>query len=398
MADSKGSNYTKVGIFVTLGLVVACALIFIIGDERHMFHRKVVLHTQFHDVSGLRAGSPVRMGGVNVGQVTAVRFSNDPHDADLHVDFEIVDDALVRVRRNSIAQIASKGLLGDKALDITIGDPAQAQVQNGETIRGESNDEIGNAMRYATTLLDRANTVMDNIVTATRPFRSEQLGNDVIAMAHDLRSIANQVATGQGTVGRLLRDEQMANQIQGTLASAQQTMREVQGTAAQVEAMARDARNGHGLVHALIYDEAGGRAVQSMGTAADEFAAITHDIRSGNGGLHNIIYGTDSSEAVANINQATASLRDIMHDVQRGRGTIGALLVDPSLYEDLKSLVGNVQRNEILRAMVRYSIHANERAGQPTVTASGGSESSGAPSGGGSTDSSVTGTSSSSAP
>jgi hypothetical protein len=51
--------------------------------------------------------------------------------------------------------------------------------------------------------------------------------------------------------------------------------------------------------------------------------------------------------------------------------------------------VGNVQRNEILRAMVRYSIHANERAGQPTVTATGGSESSGAP-----TDSSATSTTS----
>jgi phospholipid/cholesterol/gamma-HCH transport system substrate-binding protein len=334
-----------------------------------MFHRKVVLHTQFHDVGGLRAGSPVRMGGVNVGQVTAVRFSSDPHDPDLHVDFEMVDDALVRVRRNSIAVIASKGLLGDKALDISIGDNSLPQLHNGDTIRGQESDELGNAMRNATALLDRANTVMDTIVTATRPFANEQLGNDVIAMAHDLRGIANQIATGQGTVGRLLRDEQMANQIQGTLASAQQTMRAVQGTASQVESMAHDARTGHGLVHALLYDEQGGQAVRSMGNAASELAAITHDVRSGNGGLHNIIYGTDSSDAVANINQATAGLRDIIRDVQHGRGTIGALLVDPSLYDDLKSLVGNVQRNDILRAMVRYSIHANERNGQPVVTA-----------------------------
>lgn len=367
--DAKGSNYTKVGIFVTLGLVVAGALVFVIGDERHMFNRKVVLHTQFHDVGGLRTGSPVRMGGVNVGQVTAVRFSNDPHDPDLHVDLEIVDDALVRVRRNSVAVVASKGLLGDKALDITIGDPSQPSLHNGDTIRGQDSDEIGNAIRNATGLLDRANTVMDNIVAATRPLGNEQLGNDIIALAHDLRTVMNQVATGNGTVGRLLRDDAMANQVAGTLASAQQTMREMQGTMSQVQAMAHDARTGHGLVHALIYDEAGAHAVTQMGNAANELAAITHDVRAGNGGLHNIIYGTDSSDAVANINQATAGLRDIVRDVQHGRGTIGALLVDPSLYDDLKSLVGNVQRNDILRAMVRYSIHANERAGQPTVTA-----------------------------
>jgi phospholipid/cholesterol/gamma-HCH transport system substrate-binding protein len=45
-----------------------------------------------------------------------------------------------------------------------------------------------------------------------------------------------------------------------------------------------------------------------------------------------------------------------MKDIRAGRGTLGALLVDPSLYEDIKTLVGNVQRNEVLRALVRYAI------------------------------------------
>jgi phospholipid/cholesterol/gamma-HCH transport system substrate-binding protein len=359
--DARGSNYVRVGIFVLAGLITAALLTFIIGEERNMFRRKVVLHTQFRDVAGLRVGSPVRMGGINVGSVTAVRFGDDPRDPNLHVDFEMTSEALQRVRRNSVARIASKGLLGDKALDITVGDPAQPPVRNGDTIRGESSDEIGNAMRNATALLDRANSVMDNIVTATRPFANEQLGNDVVALAHDLRLITNQIAAGNGTVGRLIRDPEMANRIEGTLASAQAVMRDVQGATAQVNAMARDARTGRGMIHALIYDEAGGRAVRSMGEAAQEIAAITRDVRTGNGGLHDIIYGNDSAQVMANLNQTTAAMRDILRDVQRGRGTLGALLVDPSLYEDLKSLVGNVQRNEILRAMVRYSIHASER-------------------------------------
>jgi phospholipid/cholesterol/gamma-HCH transport system substrate-binding protein len=367
--DSKGSNYVRVGIFVLAGLITAAVLIFIIGDERNMFRRKVVLHTEFRNVAGLRVGSPVQMGGVNVGSVTAVRFSSNPRDPNLHVDFEMNHDALARVRRNSVAEIASKGLLGDKALEITVGDPAQPPVHDGATIPGREADEIGTALRNATTLLDRANTVMENIVTATRPFANEQLGHDVVALAHDLRLITNQVAAGNGTVGRLLRDPEMASRIDGTLASAQAAMREVQGATAQVHAIAREARSGRGLVHALVYDEQGGQAVRSMGQAASELAAITRDVRTGNGGLHNIIYGNDSAQVVANLNQTTAAVRDIMRDVQRGRGTLGALLVDPSLYEDLKSLVGNIQRNEILRAMVRYSIHASERGRQTTPQA-----------------------------
>jgi phospholipid/cholesterol/gamma-HCH transport system substrate-binding protein len=46
--------------------------------------------------------------------------------------------------------------------------------------------------------------------------------------------------------------------------------------------------------------------------------------------------------------------------MKAGRGTIGALLVDPTVYEDVKSLVGNVERNQVLRALVRYSIKQNE--------------------------------------
>jgi phospholipid/cholesterol/gamma-HCH transport system substrate-binding protein len=53
-------------------------------------------------------------------------------------------------------------------------------------------------------------------------------------------------------------------------------------------------------------------------------------------------------------------LREIVSNVKAGRGTIGGLLVDPSVYEDVKALVGNLERNQVLRALVRYSIKQNE--------------------------------------
>lgn len=61
-------------------------------------------------------------------------------------------------------------------------------------------------------------------------------------------------------------------------------------------------------------------------------------------------------------------LREIVADMKKGRGTIGALLVDPTVYEDIKSLVGNVERNQVLRALVRYSIKQSEEKPHATVT------------------------------
>jgi len=67
---------------------------------------------------------------------------------------------------------------------------------------------------------------------------------------------------------------------------------------------------------------------------------------------------------VDNLNQASADLGQIVRDMREGKGTMGALLVDPSIYEDLKILLGNVGRNRSLRALVRYSISRDESIGR----------------------------------
>ena len=73
---------------------------------------------------------------------------------------------------------------------------------------------------------------------------------------------------------------------------------------------------------------------------------------------------------MGNVNAMSDDLRSIVHDVRQGKGTLGALLVDPSVYEDIRALVGNVERNEVLRALVRYSIKADEGGGRaPRVDA-----------------------------
>ena len=61
-------------------------------------------------------------------------------------------------------------------------------------------------------------------------------------------------------------------------------------------------------------------------------------------------------------------LRAIVAGVRQGKGTLGALLVDPTVYADIKSVVGNVERNEVLRALVRYSIKADEQRAAPVVS------------------------------
>jgi phospholipid/cholesterol/gamma-HCH transport system substrate-binding protein len=360
------SHQIKVGLFVLIGVAVLSVLVFMVGDERHMFNSQSHLRASFRDVAGLKVGSPVRMGGVDVGTVDEISFGATREDYRIHVRFTIVASQLSRVRSDSVVRIASKGLLGDKALDITMGHDARAVSEGGE-VRSEESDDLGVMMRSAGEAMTRANEVLGNVATATRPLANPQLGNDIAAVVHDLRTISHQIAEGPGTAHQLLADGATAARIDRTLLALEAASARFVSTADHIDAIAREARTGHGLVHALVYDREGETMLRSLSNVSNEVAAITRDVRTGNGGLHQIIYGTDSAQAVANINQATASLRDVMTDVRAGRGTIGALLTDPSLYEDLKSIVGNVQRNEILRAMVRYSIHQDEAPRAPVA-------------------------------
>ena len=91
-------------------------------------------------------------------------------------------------------------------------------------------------------------------------------------------------------------------------------------------------------------------------------------MRTQNGIAHAVVYGDpDMQQIMGNLNAMSGDLRKIVADIKAGKGTIGGLLVDPSVYEDLKALVGNVERNQVLRALVRYSIKQDEKAGGPAV-------------------------------
>jgi phospholipid/cholesterol/gamma-HCH transport system substrate-binding protein len=126
--------------------------------------------------------------------------------------------------------------------------------------------------------------------------------------------------------------------------------------------------SGPGLAHEVIYGDS--KAVAQFGTAADEVGKMLAGIREGNGLAHGLLYGDDGrggdsalgEKLAGDVAGMSGDLRAMVSDMRQGKGTLGALLVDPSVYEDLKMLLGNVQRNQTLRALVRYSIQRDDGA------------------------------------
>lgn len=349
---SDGSRELKVGIFVTAALVIGGILVFIIGDRSAMFASKTEYEAIFDSVSGLRAGSPVRIAGIDVGTVKDVSFGDDGR---VHVRVEVREDASAFVREGSTASVGSKGLLGDQLIEITVGQGEP--LPPGSTI---PTSEASMLQEFLGETGRDAEAVVRNINRATEGL-AETLGDpavqeDIRGIVHNLQVLSTLAQEEDGTVRRLFADPEMADDLQATLRSLRGSSNELNQTLRGVRRIIAEVERGDGTAHELIYGEQGVQMLAGLAQAAGEVATILRDVRTGDNNMHDLLYGDEAGGLIANLTEASVDLRAIVADVRAGRGTIGGLLVDPSIYEDVKRLVGNLERNDILRSLVRYSI------------------------------------------
>jgi phospholipid/cholesterol/gamma-HCH transport system substrate-binding protein len=120
-------------------------------------------------------------------------------------------------------------------------------------------------------------------------------------------------------------------------------------------------KDGDGTLHALIYKDQITGLLTSLTATAEKVDALVVEIKEGDGLIHDLVYTEEGQSMLANLTDASADIRDVVASVKRGEGTVGALLVDPTLYEDIKTLLGKAQRNKILKDYVRDTLRRNER-------------------------------------
>lgn len=353
----------KVGVFVLGAVILTTIIVFLIGDNRRVWDRKNSYHAKFKDVVGLRAGSPVRMGGVDVGSVSEVRHATDPSDPLIYVTVDVARSESDRVHRDTKARIVNKGLLGDKmvVLEGGTGIPAHGDAFIDSE---EEPKDFGRTMDKFEGIAAKADETMEAVRKTSEKLADPQLAEDLRGSVKSMRTILDGVANKNGTAHRLIFDEEEATRVDHILANLDATMANMNAVSANAKEISERAKAGPGLVHALVYDE--NLANGTTGTMVELNKSLAA-LRTSNGIGHALIYGDDSTQHVmGNVSKMSDDLREIVANVKAGRGTLGGLLVDPSVYEDIKSLVGNVERNQVLRALVRYSIKQNEEA-RPAV-------------------------------
>ncbi len=352
----------RVGIFVLAALVIGATIAFAIGSQKNVFTSKTTYYAIFHDVGGLQKGNTVRVAGVSVGSVTEVVIAES---GSIEVYFRVIDDATHLVRgqpdtalvdgepKPSFAAIGSKGLLGDRLIEITVGSDEYPEWDPDEPIPVSVG---GGIMALAERTLTEAEGTAHNLRLASDPFADQEFSNDLKETARNLAKASGLIASGDGTIGRLMNDAELGRDVKGAVKELRAAGKQVAALGKNLNQITEDIQTNEGTAHALLYGSEGADAIRNIRDTFGQLNTILTDVREGDGAVNQLIYGELDDSFMDNLQNASDDIAFLTKEARAGKGTVGALLTDPSIYEDIKRLVGDLERNDILRALVRYSI------------------------------------------
>jgi phospholipid/cholesterol/gamma-HCH transport system substrate-binding protein len=298
MADPRKVRWSqlKVGVVGLGAFLILAVLIFLLTSSKGFFQKTALLHTFMDDASGMAEGTPVRLNGYTVGSLESIVLIA-PSEPKRSVEFimKVQEKFLRQIPVDSVAGISASNLLGDKFLNITKGRDART-VKDGAEIKSLQAQDIPELMAQAANLLQTFQTIINR-----------------------LDSLLVGVEQGKGNIGKLLKDEELYNRLNGI--------------AKEGQTLLSDVRTGHGTISKLIYDDALYQEIRSPIKRVD---ALLADLQAGRGSAGKLL------KDPALYDEAQASLGEIhalLTDLSAGKGTAGKLLKDDALHQRLEELV-----------------------------------------------------------
>jgi phospholipid/cholesterol/gamma-HCH transport system substrate-binding protein len=195
MNESPNRRGVLVGFFVLLGIIFFVAGILMVGNLHETFKNKMEVVSLFDDVNGLQKGNNVWFSGVKVGTVSSLHFYGK---SQVEVRIKIDTKTQQYIRRDAMVKISSDGIIGNKILIIYGGSSTSAMIQEGDT--------LGVEKTFSTE--DMINTLQEN-------------NKNFLAITNDFKVISKGLVAGEGTIGKLLKDEAVYANINAATASLQ---------------------------------------------------------------------------------------------------------------------------------------------------------------------------------
>ena len=298
------SEKISLGIFVIIGTALLIVAAYLIGNRQNLFGSTFTVHAVFRNVSGLQQGNNVRYSGINVGTVRRIQMQND---TTIVVSMTLQENITRHIKTDAIATIGSDGLVGSMIVNIVPGNGQAPLVSSGDTVVTYS--RIG-----AEDMLSTLNKTSENAALLTA----------------DLLQVTEALKEGRGTLGRLLNDTTMAQDLEITLNNLKIASSSANSTILNLNKLLAEENYQNSVAGILLTDSAMGQRMKNT-----------------------LINLETSSEEIASMSQTLDSL---LGGIAEGEGALNYLATDTTLVRNLDATVRNLEEgtarfNENMEAM-----------------------------------------------
>ena len=332
----------KDGITVLAGSITLAILILLMSGTGGIFTHKILLKSYFDNAGGLREGAPVRLQGVDIGNVTRIRVIADPsHKLNpVEVTMKVNTKYHENLRKDSMTTLSTAGVLGETYLDIDSAQAKGPEIHEGDVLATREAPQIEDVVRASQSTLQNLESLEKRVDRILAFVESGQgsigkviydpgLYNRLNATVAQFQDLVADVANGKGSIGKLLVDDEL--------------YRKANGTIDKLNTVIDDLNAGKGTAGKFLKDPT------LYNTANDTVANVkklTDDINAGKGSIGVL---AKDPEFAAKLQNTMNKLSALMDKLNSGEGTIGKLMQDDSVYNNTDQLL--VETRELIKAI-----------------------------------------------
>jgi phospholipid/cholesterol/gamma-HCH transport system substrate-binding protein len=295
MKSNKNTRAFVVGIFIFLGIAIFVLTVLTLGGQQKTFQKSIVVRAVFDDINGLQKGNNIWFSGVKIGTVKKISFVGN---SQVEVDMNIDEASKQYIRKNAKARISSDGLIGNKIIVLYAGASKSPSVENGDLLGVE---KASNPDEMMATL--QANN------------------QNLFAITTDVKGISKRITEGKGTVGKLLNDETLINDLHSTMLRLQQASANAERLSASVATFAAKLQRKGTLANDLVTDTI---IFNKLKATAAQIESVSKN----------------ASIVVDNLNNTSSQLGNSLNNKST---PVGMLLNDEDAAADIRVILSNLQ-------------------------------------------------------
>ncbi len=288
----------RVGITVIVASLTLGFLLFLMSGTAGLFTPRITLRSYFDNAEGLRIGAPVRLSGVDIGNVTHIGIVNmaDKRLTPVEVQMKVSTKYGYALRRDSVTSLETAGVLGETYLDIDSSQAVAGDVHDGDILPTQVHPDFNQVVRASQSTLQNMDALLKR-------------ADRILAFAE----------SGKGSLGKLIYDPTLYNRFSATVADFQKIVSEV--------------GSGQGSLGALISRN---DAYDKFLSTLDKMNSVIDDMQQGKGTAGKFL---KDPSLYNNANDTIANLKKVTDDINAGKGTLGKLAKDEELAKKLDTTI-----------------------------------------------------------